>query len=246
MITFAIYNSKGGVGKTTSSVNLAHIAAKQGYKTLLWDLDPQASATFYYKIKPRLKGGTLKLIKGKNDLDDAIKHTEFENLDILPADFASRNLELIIDSLKNAKKQFAHLTKQFSKHYDFLFIDSPPGLSVISENIIGAADFILLPLIPTTLSIRTYQQISSYFEEEGLKKNRIIPFFTLVDNRKNIHKDIIAESAENDSRMLKTYIPYSSDVEKMGIHRAPLLSFSGSKAAKAHLELWKEILKKIK
>jgi chromosome partitioning protein len=241
MITFAIYNSKGGVGKTTSAVNLAHIASLQGFKTLLWDLDPQASATFYYKVKPRIKGGTLNLMKGKNDLDDAIKHTEYENLDILPADFSSRNLELIMDSLKHAKKQFAHLSKQFSKDYDFVFIDSPPGLSLISENIIAAADYVLLPLIPTTLSIRTYEQISDYFEKEGLKKSRIIPFFTLVDNRKNIHRDIMAGSAESDSRMMNTSIPYSSEVEKMGIHRAPLLSFSKATAAQAHLELWSEI-----
>lgn len=100
MKVLALYSIKGGVGKTSSAVNLAFIAARNGYRTLLWDLDPQGASSYYFRIKPRIKGGSKGLIAGKRELDDLIKGTDFEGLDLLPSDFSFRNLDLVLDTKK--------------------------------------------------------------------------------------------------------------------------------------------------
>ena len=96
MKIFATYNIKGGVGKTTAAVNLAYLSAADGCRTLLWDLDPQGAASFLFRIKPRVKGGGKALIRGTKTLDDAIKGTDFDHLDLLPADFTYRNMDLLL------------------------------------------------------------------------------------------------------------------------------------------------------
>ena len=94
MKIFATYNIKGGVGKTATAVNLAYLAARDGYRVLLWDLDPQGAASFLFRVRPRVKGGGKALIQGTRPVDDAIKGTDFDDLDLLPADFTYRNLDL--------------------------------------------------------------------------------------------------------------------------------------------------------
>ncbi|MGZ4960500.1 MAG: ParA family protein, partial [Methylomonas sp.] len=90
MNVLAVYSIKGGVGKTASAVNLAYTAARNGYRTLVWDLDPQGASSYYFRIKPKIKGGSKDLITGKRELEGLIKGTDFENLHLLPADFSFR------------------------------------------------------------------------------------------------------------------------------------------------------------
>ena len=90
----ASYNLKGGVGKTTAAVNLAYLAARAGHRTLLWDLDPQGAATYLFRVKPRVKGGSAKLVRGRRPIIDAVKATDFERLDLLPADFTYRMMDI--------------------------------------------------------------------------------------------------------------------------------------------------------
>ena len=247
MVSFALYNSKGGVGKTASAVNLAFLAAQNKNKVLIWDLDPQASTTFYYQIKAKVKGGVKKLVDGKHDISKYIKSTSYENIDILPADFSTRNLDLILDDMKKSKKRLKSVIKDVAKEYDYVFIDSHPGFSVLSENIFIAADYVIIPMIPTILSVRTYEQIIKYFKDDDLSTNKIMPFFAMVDRRKKMHKEILEKYITEDSHFLKNSIPYSSVVEKMGDHQAPLPAYSKrTKAAIAYVELWNEIENKVK
>ncbi|UKJ07427.1 ParA family protein [Solitalea lacus] len=240
MKTIAIYNLKGGVGKTATAVNLAYLASTQGYKTLLWDLDPQASTTFYYQIKAKVKGGIKKLMGNKSEIEEAIKSTHYNHLDLLPADITTRNLDIILDDMKSSKKRLKNILHELNGEYDYVFIDAPPGFSILSENIFHAVNYLLLPMIPTTLSIRAFETVSEYFKDNEIETKKIIPFFSMVDLRKNMHKDIIDEF-QNNKQILNTSINYSSEVEKMGIFRAPLPAFAPkSKAAKAYASLWKE------
>ena len=100
MKVLATYNIKGGVGKTATAVNLAHVAAAEGNRVLVWDLDPQGAATFYFRVKPKVKGGGKAIVRGSIELGDAIKATDFDNLDLVPADFSYRHLDLWLDDAK--------------------------------------------------------------------------------------------------------------------------------------------------
>jgi cellulose biosynthesis protein BcsQ len=246
MISLALYNAKGGVGKTSAAVNLSYLASLEGKRIIIWDLDPQASTTFYYRTKPKIKGGIKNVIGRKHHLVSYIKQTPYENIHILPADFSTRKLDILFSHKKKPKRQLKDLTYGVPQDFEILFIDSPPGFSLLSENIFRAVDFILLPLIPTTLSIRSYLQIIKYHEDKNLNWKKILPFFTLVDIRKKVHRETVEVYKQQDNFFLKTYIPYSVDVEKMGIHCAPLLTFTKhSKASQAYKNLWQEIKERI-
>ncbi|NJO24626.1 MAG: ParA family protein [Bacteroidia bacterium] len=133
------------------------------------------------------------------------------------------------------------MLKPFEGEYDFIFIDCPPGLSALSENVFHAADIVLMPVIPTTLSIRTYNMVKDYFKEKGIELSKMMCFFTMVDLRKNMHKEIM-EELYKDKRFFENYIPYLSDVEKMGIHRTPIEEYARSSyAAQCYRDLWEEI-----
>ncbi len=241
MITVALYNLKGGVGKTASCVNFAYLAAKSGYKTLLWDIDPQGSTTFYYKLKPKDAQGIKKLISKDANLDSAILATEYENLEIIAADNSSKSFDIMLEEMKGQKNRLKGILKQLENEYDFVFIDCPPGFSVLSENIFNAADIVLMPIIPTTLSIRTYNMVKDYFKEKALDSAKLMCFFTMVDLRKNMHNEIM-EQLYKDKKFFQNYIPYLSEVEKMGIHRKPIEEYARSSyAAKCYHELWTEI-----
>ncbi len=241
MITIALYNLKGGVGKTASCVNLAYLAAADGYKTLLWDIDPQGSSSFYYKAKTKVHPGIKKLITKDAVLETAILSTDFEMLDVIPADSNAKSTDIMLEEMKGNKGRLKSVLKQLDKEYDFVFIDCPPGFSALSENIFNAADIVLMPVIPTTLSIRTYHMVKDYFKEKEIDIKKMICFFTMVDLRKNLHNDIM-EELHKDRRFFKNYIPYLSDVEKMGIHKAPIMEFANySYAAQCYRDLWVEL-----
>ncbi len=241
MIVIALYNLKGGVGKTASCVNLAYLAAADGYKTLLWDIDPQGSSSFYYKAKPKTHPGIKKLITKEGALENAILSTDFELLDVIPADNATKSFDVMVEEMKSSKNKLKHVLKPLAGEYDFVFIDCPPGFSVLSENIFSAADVVLMPVIPTTLSLRTYQMVKDYFKEKDIDMHKMMCFFTMADMRKNLHHEIM-EELYKDKRFFQNYIPYLSDVEKMGIHRAPIMEFANSSyAATSYRELWTEI-----
>ena len=107
MKILATSNIKGGVGKTATAVNLSYLAASGGLRVLLADLDPQAAATYTLRVRPRVKGGGKALIQGSRELDAAIKGTDFDNLDLLPADFTFRNLDLLLDATKKPTRRLA-------------------------------------------------------------------------------------------------------------------------------------------
>jgi len=241
MIVIALYALKGGVGKTASCVNFAYLAAKDGYKTLLWDIDPQGSTTFYYKVKPKGAPGIKKLISKDADLEAAIMGTDYEGLDIIAADNSSKSFDTMVEEMKGSKNRLKGVLKQLDGEYDFVFIDCPPGFSALSENIFNASDIVLIPVIPTTLSVRTYNMVKDYFKEKELDTNKMMCFFTMTDLRKNMHNEIM-EQLYKDKKFFQNYIPYLSDVEKMGVHREPIEEFARSSyAAQCYRELWTEI-----
>ena len=193
MKILASYNIKGGVGKTAAAVNLAYLAAQDGYRVLLWDLDPQAAASYLFRVRPRVKGGGKALIAGRRPVDDAIKATDFDHLDLLPADFTYRNLDLHLDSERKSGTRLRSLLTPLRRDYDLVVLDCPPSISLLSENVLHAADLLLVPLIPTTLSVRTLDQVTEFIAGFDGRRPQVLAFFSMIDRRKRLHREIAAE-----------------------------------------------------
>ncbi len=242
MRIFAIYNMKGGVGKTSSCVNLAYLAAKEEHITLLWDLDPQAAATFYFEGKAKIKGGVKKLLKRDVQLSSYVHPTPYDRLDLIPSDFSNRKFDIWLDERKNSKMRFQKMLSILKSDYDYIFIDCPPVMGLLAEHIFVAADYILFPLIPTTLSLRAFDQVVHYFKKNGFNIDKIIPFFSMVDSRKKLHKQTIFNYHYPNIPRLETQIPFSTFIERMGEYQAPLFTYSPmSIPAQAYRSLWSEI-----
>lgn len=239
----AVYNLKGGVGKTATTVNLAYLSARDGYPTLVWDLDPQAAATFYFRIRPKVKGSTRRLVRGKLKLSSRIRGTDFDLLDLLPADLSYRKMDIALDRAGRADRRIKRLLKPFQRDYSQVFLDCPPGLTQVSVSVFYAADVLLVPVIPTVLSLRTLDLIESFLRKRKITHLRVLPFFSMADRRKRLHQDVLQTESEGRSHpFLRTVIPYSSAVEQMGLTRAPLLSYDRrSLAARAYADLWREL-----
>ena len=241
MKTVALYSIKGGVGKTAAAVNLAYLASRLAPPTLICDLDPQGASSYYFRITASKKFNSDKFLKGNKKIYSNIKATDFDQLDLLPSDFSYRNLDIELAEEKKPQKKLKKNLEELSDDYKMVFFDCPPNLTLLSESVFAASDIILVPLVPTTLSIRTFIQLKDFFDANKLDSSKIHPFFSMVEKQKKLHRDILNEY-QHASGFLTQTIPYNSEVEKMGIYRAPLNAVQPQAAAsKAYRNLWDEL-----
>ena len=238
MKTLATYSIKGGVGKTSAAVNLGALAATDGLRTVLWDLDPQGAASFLFRIKPKVKGGGKRLIRDKEPLA-VMKGTDVEGLDLLPADFSYRNLDLELDQRKKPLAGVRRVLAELDGDYDLAILDCPPSISLVSENVFSAADLLLVPLIPATLSVRTLEQLRRFLATVEQPAPDVLAFFSMVDRRKKLHRELVESLPGELPGVAGAAIPNASVVELMGLHREPVVtSAPRHRAAQAYAELW--------
>ena len=241
MSVVAVYNMKGGVGKTTTAVNLSYLAATSGRRTLLWDLDPQAAASYAFRIRPHVDGFGKKLLKNGRALAEAIKATDYENLDVLPADFTYRKLDRLLARVGKSERVIAKLLEALGSDYDFVFLDCPAGFSLLTEGIFHSADAVLVPTIPTMLSLRMVARLVKWADKSE-SQVALSAFFSMVDRRKSLHRRASEWSAEHPELFMTAQIPYASIVEQMAIRRMPLAAFAPKDAAtSAFASVWEEL-----
>ena len=242
MSVLASYAIKGGVGKTTTAVNLAWIAADGGRRVLLWDLDPQGAASYCLRVAGEVRGGARAVLAGPRKAASRILASDHAGLDLLPADFSYRRMDTLLGDLGKPKKRLRRVLGEAVEDYDLVILDCPPGISLTSESVFRAADLLLVPLLPSPLSLRTLDMLERHLERKGPKGLRLACFFSMADARRRLHKETVAASLGRRASLLRTVIPYASDVELMSVRRAPLPSYAPrNPAALAYRRLWAEV-----
>jgi chromosome partitioning protein len=238
----AVTNIKGGVGKTTTAVNLSFLCAASGLPTLLWDLDPQGAATYTLRGEPQERASAKKLLSGKHQLPELVLATGYPCLDLLPADFSYRNFDVHLSARKRPTERLLKMSRSLRQAYAALFLDCAPGISLLSENVLRAADAIIVPLLPTPLSVRMLLQLRDFVAGEGWDDLLLLPFFSMVDRRKSLHHEVIAQTREQFPTVLATEVPYLSEIERMSVRRAPIPAYSPrSREAQIYAALWTEV-----
>jgi chromosome partitioning protein len=242
----ATYNIKGGVGKTSAAVNIAALAAADGLRTLVWDLDPQGAASYLLRVKPKVKGGGRKLVRGRSDVAELLRGSDIEGLDLLPADFSYRHMDLALDDAGKPTRRIRRLLAPLAEHYDVAVLDCPPSISLTSEAVFDAADALLVPLIPSTLTMRTFEQLDEFVTERVDRPPQIVAFFSMVDGRKRLHRDVVSTFPAARDDVARTAIPAATEVELMGVERSPVAVRSPhTRAGRAYRALWAEIRERV-
>jgi cellulose biosynthesis protein BcsQ len=236
----ATYSIKGGVGKTSAAVNTGALAAAAGLRTVIWDLDPQGAASFLLRIRPKVKGGARKLVRGGRDPLAVMKGTDLEGLDLLPADFSYRHLDLELDRRKRPERGVSRVLEQVAEDYDLAIVDCAPSISLVSESVFTAADLLLVPIVPSTLSLRTFEQLQDFLARaDGGSVPDVLAFLSMVDRRRKLHRELAASLPEALPAVSDVAIPAASVVELMGARREPVvISDPRHRASAAYRELW--------
>jgi chromosome partitioning protein len=245
----AIANQKGGVGKTTTAINLAASLAANDLKILIIDSDPQGNATTGLGISKSEGRPTLyQVLMGEHDITEALVHTEFDGLDIIPSDknLVAANLELV--ELDNRETRLREKIEPIRQSYQYVLIDCPPALDLLTVNAMVAADSVLIPMQCEFFALEGISQLLDTVDrvrnsfEPNLQVEGVL--LTMYDDRTNLTRQVEQDLREFfEQEVFRTVIPRSVRLAEAPSFGKPILSYDvRSRGAESYIQLAKEIL----
>jgi chromosome partitioning protein len=240
--TIALYNLKGGVGKSTAAVNLACLAASEGTAVLLWDLDPQGAAGWCLRVE-RAPGGKIGgLLRGEADPAALAVPTAIPGLSVIASRLSYRKLDARLHGLPKPRSTLRGLLEPLADAFDWVFLDCPSGLSLLAENVFQAADCLLVPTIPAPLSVRAWETLVVFLRREGFDARRALSFFSMVEPAKRVHREAMRVFRSREPRVCGTIVPHRADIEAMSASRRPVAFYRPrSPGGQAFAALWSEV-----
>lgn len=244
----AVANQKGGVGKTTTAVNLSSCIAAKGKRVLLVDLDPQGNTTSGYGIVKRgLEHSTYTVILDGDNIKDSIVKTKF-NVDILPSSTKLAGAAVELVSVENRHARLRTALNRVNEEYDFIFIDCPPALDLLTINALSAADTVLVPIQCEFFALEGLSELMNTIRLVKQHYNKYIDIegvlLTMFDSRLNLTLQVVAEVKKYfPNKVYKTTIPRNVRLSEAPSYGEPINFYDGaSKGAKSYMELAEEVL----
>ena len=244
MTVITLASAKGGVGKTTAAVTFAHLAAGSGRRVLLWDLDPQAAATHVLRVVRRAPGGARHLLGRRRGIEDALVPSSIEGVDVVPADFSLRYLDVELERLGRPRRRIRRALRAVADRYDDVILDCPPGIGLAVESALRATDALVVPIVPTDLPMRGYELLRAYVAaERRLRGTLVYGFVSMLDRRKHEQCRLADElAALSGDGVLQPAVPLSVAAERMVTARAPVTATEPrSPAAVAYRGVWSDL-----
>ena len=248
----AVTNQKGGVGKTTTAINLATSMAAVKKSVLLIDLDPQGNASTGLGIEEKdRKVGTYEILGDEKNIEGAIKKTIIPGLDIIPATVDLSAVEIELVDASNRMKRLQRYSIELKQKYDFIFIDCPPSLGLLTINAFTAADSLLIPLQCEFYALEGLSHLKKTIERIKNKLNKSIYIegilLTMYDKRNRISLEVKEEVKKHFGKdLFKTIIPRNVKLSEAPSHGLPAILYDiNAPGSQAYISLAKEMIAKI-
>ena len=245
----SVANQKGGVGKTTTTVNLGTILAKKGKKVLLIDADPQGNATSGLGVEKEVEFSTYDILVNETPLEDAIQNTMIKNLKVCPSNINLAGAEVELVSMMSREQRLKEKLEEIKDKFDYILIDCPPSLGLITLNSFTASNSVLIPVQCEYFALEGLGQLLNTINlvKKHLNKNIEIEgsLLTMYDIRTNLSNQVVKEVKKYfDNKVYKTVIPRNVRLSEAPSYGMPITEYDPkSKGAKSYLKFAKEFLK---
>lgn len=245
----SVANQKGGVGKTTTTVNLSTILAKKGKKVLLIDTDPQGNATSGLGVSKDVELSVYDILIGDTEFDETLQETAIKNLKVCPSNISLAGAEVQLVSMMSREQRLKTKLDKIKDQYDYILIDCPPSLGLVTLNAFTASDSVLIPVQCEYFALEGLGQLLNTVNlvKKHLNKNLEIEgaLLTMYDARTNLSNQVVKEVKKYfEDKVYKTVIPRNVRLSEAPSYGMPITVYDPrSKGAKAYEKFSKELLK---